>query len=121
MITSINPTSQTFKGVDFKSVTVFDRNDFIKGNMQQLNELGKNYDIELTSCYTKDPNTRAIDIMVRPLKDKLSFFQRLFRPIGRSSFETELFIVSSIKSRAEFIDAIHRAIADLSKKVRLHK
>ena len=120
-IASINP-SQSFKGLNYENVSTVDRERFIRGNLKQLNEMGKNYDINVISLYTSDPNVSAVDIDVRPLKKGLNFFQRLFRPIGRSSFAVECaHLNEKLHVKEGFINAVHEAVKDLSKKIKLHK
>jgi len=121
-IASVN-SSQVFKGLDYTHVSTIDREKFIKSNYKKLNKMGEQYDISITSCYSSVPELSAIDIEVRPLRQGLNFIQRLLRPTGRSSFETDLteFTAGQKPAAEEFITCVEEAIVDLGKKLRLHK
>ena len=118
-----NNCSQSFKGLNFTNVSTIDRELLIRGNMKKLKELGDKYDIRITSCYdASNPGATFVDIDVMPLGKTLSFFKKLFRPMGNSSFfaeETEATNKSDIK--AKFINAVKEAVADLGEKLSLHK
>jgi len=109
--------SLSFKGLDFRYVSEKDRQIFIRKNYSELRELGKKYDIRLVSVYDSNPNFEAIDIEVRPLKDGLSFFKKLFRPTGRSTLKTGY--VSFDEQAPSITNYVKDAIADLGRK--LHK
>lgn len=113
-----NNYSQNFKGLNFTNVSTIDRELLIRGNMKKLKELGEKYDIRITSCFDANhPDATFVDIDVMPLGKTLGFFKKLFRPAGTSSFlaeETEATNKSDIK--AEFINAVNEAVADLGKK-----
>ena len=80
---------------------------YIKNNFKQLKELGKKYDIEFVSTYADIPEFSAIDVSVKPLKENISFWQRLFPPRGMSTFQN---------NKNSIFDAIDVAIADLLSK-----
>ena len=117
----IQPTnnySQSFKGLNFTNVSTVDRELFIRGNMKKLKELGEKYDIRITSCYdSKHPYAAFVDIDVMPLRAKLSFFKKIFRLAGNSSYmteETEAANQSTVKKA--FMSAVNEAVDDLGKK-----
>ena len=80
--------SQSFSGLNFNNVSTNDR-IFIKTNFRKLKELGQKYDIMLISAYSDKPEFSAIDIYVKPLKENLNFWERLFPPRGTTTFEAK--------------------------------
>ena len=118
-IASNSINQQSFKRLNITNVSTWDR-PFIKSDYRELKKLGEQYDIRLTSCYANDLSFDAIDIDIRPLKKGMNFIKSLFRPIGNSCFITET-SENILKSKEEFMQAVHEAIADLKNKVNLHK
>ena len=115
-------TRQGFKGLNYDNVSTEDRKLFIKGNLQGLNRLGQKCDIRLTSTYSDVPDFSAIDIEVKPLKEGLSFFKKLFLPKVTSSFNTGYVHISDkLKTKEEFLKAVDDAVFQLGKKITLHK
>lgn len=111
-----------FKGLNMNYVSTADREMFIKGNFKKLQQLGEKYDIDLISCYTDIPGFSGIDIYVKPLKENLSFFKRIFHPSGRSYFRTKYeHINNTQKAKQDFLKAVDEAITDLGEKMTLHK
>ena len=110
----------SFKGLNYDNVTIYDREFFIKKDIKKLEELGKNYDIRLTSTYSDIPDFSAIDIDVKPLKDGLSFFKRLFRPIGKATFKTSNNYLDE-SQKPSIVNSIEEAIANLGKKMARRK
>lgn len=111
--------SLSFKGLDYQKVSNRDRWLFIRKDYSELRNLGKKYDIKLTTVNNLlDPCKSYIDIEVKPLKEGLSFFKRLFRPSGSSKLITGYVAIDeqTIPSIARYVKY---AINDLSKK--LHK
>jgi len=104
-ISKIN-SNQSFQALNFQNVAEADRK-FIKNNFKQLKELGEKYDIGFVSTYADVPGHSAIDVSVKPLKENLNFWQRLFPPRGMSTFQT---------NKNSIFDAIDNAIADLLSK-----
>ncbi len=120
-IQNIN-AAQSFKGLNFDDVSTHDRELFIRGNLKGLNRLGQKCDIRLTSCYSDVPDFSAIHIEVKPLKDGLSFFKRLFRPNVQSMFKTGYVHISEkLKTKEDFLKAVDDAVFELGKKATLHK
>ena len=114
--------AQSFKGLDFDNVSATDKNLYIRGNLKGLNRLGQKCDIKLTSCYSDVPDFSAIQIEVKPLKDGLGFFKRLFRPYVQSMFKTGYVHISDkLKTKEDFLIAVDEAVSKLGKKVTLHK
>ena len=105
-----------FKGLDYDYVSYYDRAFVIKNDMEQLKELGKSYDIKLVTSYADVPKYSGIDIYVRPLKNKLGFFQRLFRPVGKASFSIPSNSVENLEN-ISIIKSVEDAIMDLGKKM----
>ncbi len=85
-IVSAAANYQNFKGLDYSKVLQKDQK-FVKANLNKLQEFGKSYDIVMESCFVNHPDFSSIDVYVMPLKDKMSFWQRLFCPKGISSFD----------------------------------
>lgn len=112
----MNAAPISFKGLDYSNVSTADR-DFVKKEFKKLNDLGKIYDIRLTSTYADIPYYAAIDVDVKPLKSSLKFFERLFCPIGRSTFQTFTHQDGSLKP--SIVNSVREAIIDLGKK--MHK
>lgn len=120
-IQNIN-AAQSFKGLNYDDVSLRDKQLYIKGNLKGLNRLGQKCDIRLISCYSDVQGFSAIDIEVKPLKDGLSFFKRLFRPKVTSSFNTGYVHISDkLKTKEDFLKAVDDAVFQLSKKATLHK
>ena len=113
-ITPINNT-QNFKGLNFHKVSPADRSNFIKGNLNELWELGKKYDIRLTSCYEGVPNFASIDIDVKPLTKGFNVIKKFFLPTGKSTFKAGAESLNeSQNTKIEFMNSVHKAIADLN-------
>jgi len=104
-VTPIN-SNQSFQALNFSNVSTADR-IFIRKDFKKLQELGEKYNIRLTSSYAGVPNFSAIDVDVRPLKQNLSFWKRLFPPTGRSTFTT---------NENSILDSVRNAIKDLAVK-----
>ena len=85
-VVSANANYQNFKGLDYSKVFQKDQK-FVKANLNKLQELGKSYDIVMESCFVNHPDFSSIDVFVMPLKNNMSFWQRLFCPKGISSFD----------------------------------
>ena len=113
-----NNYSQSFKRLNFTNVSTVDRELLIRGNMKKLRELGEKYDIRITSCYDANhPYATFVDIDVMPLRKTLSFFKKLFRPAGNSSFLTEeTEAANNLTVKEGFINAVNEAVSDLGKK-----
>ncbi len=105
--------NQNFQGLNFKNVCNNDR-IFVKKDFKDLKYLGERYDIKLTSTYADIPGFSAIDIDVTPLKNTLSFWERLFPPVGRSTFKKSNDIGK--QQNISIVDSVHEAIDNLTKK-----
>lgn len=103
--------NQSFQALNFNNVSTVDRN-FIKKDFKKLKELGKEYDIRLTSVYSNSPDGEIIDVDVKPLNKNLSFWEKLFPPIGRDSFFT---------NETSILESVYRAIKDLAYKIEKRK
>ena len=82
--------------------------------------LGDNYDIRMTSTYADAPGMRAIDIDVRPLKKGLNFIQKLFRPIGRATFQADITSAGQAE-KSSIVLSVEDAIINLGKKLASRK
>ena len=110
--------AQNFKQLNIKSLSAVDKQNFVKGNISKLKDLGKEYDIRMVSCYSDIPNFSSIDINVKPLGKGYNFIERLFFPTGRSTFKTGYtHIDETLKTKKDFMNAVHDAIQDLHKKL----
>jgi len=103
--------TQSFQGIDFRSVCKFDKT-FIKKDLEKLHKLGEKYDIKLTSIYTNTLDFRVMDVDVKPLNKNLSFWEKFFPPIGRSTFHT---------NENSIIESVQNAIEDLALKIKNRK
>jgi hypothetical protein len=106
-ISQIND-SQRFNGFNMNNVMNTDR-EIIKKDFKVLEALGKKYDITLISTYGDVPGFSAIEIIVRPLKDGLSLFRRLFRPSASTTYQAGI-------SNKTFLQTVDEAIEKLNKK-----
>lgn len=99
--------SQSFQALNFDNLCSFDKN-FIKNDLKKLQQLGEKYNIKLTSVYANTAKFGIIDVDVKPLNENLSFWERLFPPIGRDTFHTnENSIMGTVKN----------AIQDMASKI----
>ena len=113
--------SQSFKGLNFENVSTLDREHFIKSNFKILKQLGKKYDINLTSCYEGIPGFSSIDIEVKPAYKAGGFITKFFRPTGRSQFYVEYTSHDKpVNTTQDFMKSIDEAISDLKNKLGLH-
>ena len=79
----------SFKGLKIKNLAQ-NHTKFVTPNMENLKNLGEKYDIFLQSSIDKDAMYSGIEVIVKPLRKNLPFFDRLFcRPEGYSFFFTE--------------------------------
>ena len=111
--------AQNFKALDFSDVSTVDREQFVKKSFRELNELGKKYDITLSSADCDIPGYSSIDIYVRPLKKGMNFIKRICRPVVSGSFIKRE--VNPIKTKVDFMKTINHAVTNLQKKLTLHK
>ena len=117
-ITQINSNAQNFKQLNIKSLSAIDKQNFVQGNISKLKELGNKYDIRMVSCYSDIPGFSSIDINVKPLGKGFNFMEKLFFPTGRSTFKTGYtYIDETLKTKKDFMKAVHDAIQDLHKKL----
>ena len=103
--------NQSFSGLNFNNVSTNDR-IFIKTNFRKLKELGQKYDIMLVSAYSDKPEFSAIEIYVKPLKENLKFFEKLFPPRGTTTFEAKKSYLYE-PGRKTIIESINEAISSL--------
>ena len=106
--------SPDFKGLNYHNVSRVDRN-IIRKDLKQLRQLGKEYDIILTSNDTGVHDFTSIDIDVKPLKTSLSFFKRIFSPTGKSNFKVDHYSDGVIND--SIISDVKTAIQDLNNKL----
>ena len=104
--------NQSFSGLNFNHVSTNDR-IFIKTNFRKLKELGQKYDIMFISTYSDKPEFSAIDIYVKPLKENLNFFERLFPPRGTTTFEAKKTSLYE-PGRKTIFESINEAINNLT-------
>ena len=97
-----------FNGLNLKNVSPSILKH-VKNELPMLEEISKKYDINLKSSFEGIYNLESIDIVVRPLKETLNFWTKLFGPKGKSIY----YIDNSEKS---FIDTVNDAINDFNSK-----
>ena len=110
----MNTAPISFKGLNYDYVSIYDREFYVKKELKMLEELGKKYDIRLTSSYADIPGFSAIDISVKPLKEGLNFFKRLFRPTGKAVYNIPNSSTSELQSHT-LVESVEMAINDLGK------
>lgn len=104
-ITPIN-SNQSFQALNYHNVSGADR-IFIRKDLRKLRELGQQYNIRLISSYADVENFSAIDVDVKPLSKDLSFWRKLFPPIGHSKFQP---------NKNSILGSVQDAIKDLAGK-----
>jgi len=109
--------AQAFRGLNIDNVSTEDRELFVKKDFSALKKLGEKYDIRLVSCYTDMPDMAGIDIDVKPLKEELSFLQRIFPPRGTNVFKTG-YITPNKANTPSIVDYVKEAISNLNIKLR---
>ena len=114
----MHPVSISFKGFDYTNVCNTDREKFIKPEFKTLETLGQYYDIKLTSTYADVPEFAAIDISVKPLKENLGFFRKLFRRTAVGTFQADC-TKNSPEASMSLAKSVEDVIVNLGKK--LHK
>jgi len=78
---SNNYSTQSFKGLDYSRV-YDDGLKLVKKELPQLHELGKKYDIKLSTRIDPMFDTEYIEVSVNHLNQKPSLLKRLLRPWG---------------------------------------
>ena len=106
--------SLSFRGLNYHNVSGIDRN-IIRKDLKQLRQLGKEYDIRLTSIDTGVHDFTSIDIDVKPLKESLSFFKRIFCPTGKSNFKVDHYSDGVVND--SIIYDVKTAIQDMKNKL----
>lgn len=109
---------QNFKALNYNSAFGLERS-YINKNLKELTALGEKYDITLTSAYFNKYGISMLDIDVRPLKNGYNILTRLFRPIGRSKYITEEGLKGTLGTKENFMEAVHDAINELNKKLKI--
>lgn len=107
--------SLSFRGFNYHKVSGVDRN-IIRKDFKQLRQLGKEYDIILTSVPSDVHDFTSIDIVVRPLKENLGFFKRIFCPTGKSNFKVDHYSDGAVED--SIVYDVEVAIEDLKNKLR---
>ena len=81
-----------FKSLHFSKVNKPDMR-FVTDELVELAKMGRNYDIWLKSGLSDNggfgPRYKVIEVLVKPLKENLSFFKKIFRPKAKSLFYTD--------------------------------
>jgi len=98
--------TQNFQALNYHNVSAADR-IFIRKDLRKLRELGEQYNIRLTSSYADVENFSAIDVDVKPLSKHLSFWRKIFPPIGHSTFQP---------NKTSILESVQKAIKDLAGK-----
>lgn len=113
-VNSVNQ-SQSFYGLNYKNVLDSEL-PYVKKELPLLSELGKEYDINMTSCFSGIPKFSTIDVVVTPLKKSQSRFKRLFMPKTRESVLTQ-----KLDEGATLESVVQKAIDELNKKTKLSR
>jgi len=108
--TNFNKTNSrvNFNGLNLKNVSPSILKH-IKNELPMLEEISKKYDIDLKSCYEGIYDMESIDIVVKPLKETLNFWTKLFGPKGKSTFYLN-------KNEKSFVDKVNDAINEFNSK-----
>ncbi len=102
---SNNYNAQSFKRLDYSKV-YGDGLKVVKKELPQLEELGKKYDIKLSSSFDALADEELIDVFVHKMNEKFSFIRKLFSYRGCGEFR--------IGNKCETIaDVVNKAIATL--------
>ena len=98
-----NPSS---KGLDYSKVIKSDRG-FVLDEIDHLKKLAKNYDISLKSDVLHiGASYKTITVTVSPIKSKLNFWQKIFKPKVSLPFFTE---------HSPYIEAENEYLVDIVK------
>lgn len=106
-------SAQSFQGLNIKKV-VSEHRHFIESDFEKLKELSDKYDISMKSIVNSEFRCDGITITVKELKDKFHFFQRPFRPEGKSYFYTTKHYTADTKEMT-LLGQIQKAIENLNK------
>lgn len=102
---SNNYNTQSFKGLNYSKV-YGDGLKVVKEELPQLVELGKKYEITLSSSFDALADADVVDIYVHKLNTKFNFLRELFSNRGHGDFQ--------VGSKSEsIVDAVNKAIATL--------
>lgn len=112
-ILSDNHYQQSFKALNIDNLCVSNRNFLRKYELERLKDIGKQYDISLTSIYEGVKGYEAIEIDVKPLRKNLNFFKKFMRPTGRSTYVLD--------ENNSIIESANEAIANLCHILQRHK
>lgn len=104
---------QSFKALNINNLCVSNRHFIRKYELERLQDIGKNFDISLTSIYEGVKGYEAIEIDVKPLRKNLSFFKKFMRPVGRSTY--------ILDENNSIIESANEAIANLCHLLQNHK
>jgi hypothetical protein len=106
--------SQSFQALNYECVAKSDRLHLYK-HLKELKKLGERYNIRLISTFADAPGFSAIDVNVTPLKKGLSFWQKIFPPIGRSTFKAPQ--TPSVNNPNNLLNSVQKAIKNLTDKM----
>ncbi len=96
---SDNYNTQSFKGLDYSKV----RDNglkLVKKELPQLEELGKKYDIKLSSLNDAFFDTEYIDVYVKQLNKKTNFLQRFFAYRGKAYCQVDCESITDVVKKA---------------------
>ena len=94
-----NYNFQSFKGLDYSKV--HDNGlKLIKKELPQLEELGKKYDIKLSSFNDAFFDTEYIDVFVNHLNKKPSILQKIFGYRGKADCQVDCESITDVVKKA---------------------
>ena len=96
---SNNYSTQSFKGLDYSRVCG-DGLKLVKNELPQLEELGKTYDIKLSTFFDHLTAEEYIDVYVNHLNKKPSLLKRLFGSIGWADCQINFESITDVVKKA---------------------
>ena len=108
-------SAPVFSGLNIKKVAKEHRH-FIDTNINELKELGEQYDIAMKSIIGSETRCNGIEIFVKNLSKNLGFWQRLNPQKGYSYFYSEPHYTSDFK-QTNIVEQTKDAIKNLHEKM----
>lgn len=114
-------SAPSFSGLNIKKVAPEYRH-FVDSDIDALKKLGEQYDIVMKSVIDSGVRCNGIEIVVKKLKQKMSFWQRFNPAKGYSYFYSEPHYTADFKQTTlleqtkDAIENLHEKIAQKAKK-----
>ena len=97
---SNNYNTQSFKGLDYSRGVYSDGLKLVKKELPQLQELGKKYDIKLSTRIDPMFDTEYIEICVNHLNKKPSLLKRLFSANGWADCQIDCESITDVVNKS---------------------